>query len=103
MAVDAPFLLVDEPTAALDPAQAIKMMEILYDGIASGQRAVCAVIHDLSLAAQFCTRITFLKQGSIIAEGSVKEVMTEDIVRNIYETDVQMVGDIPLIVRKEYI
>ncbi|MBX9760693.1 MAG: ABC transporter ATP-binding protein [Beijerinckiaceae bacterium] len=70
----APFLLADEPTAALDPAGQVKVLELLAERARSG-RPVIAVLHDVVLAARFATRAILLERGRKVADGSPLEVV----------------------------
>lgn len=72
MAVEAPVLLADEPFAALDPCHQIKVLAALADYAAKG-RAVLTVMHDLTLAAQWASRILLLEKGRLIFDGRVDE------------------------------
>src|SRR3954468_11501642 len=56
LAVEAPVLLADEPVAGLDPHQQLQIMQVLRE-LAGEGAAVVAVLHDLTLAARFCTRL----------------------------------------------
>lgn len=62
----APLMLLDEPTAALDPAHQHRVMGVLRDKTASGS-GVAAVLHDLNLAAAYADRIIWMREGRIIA------------------------------------
>ena len=46
--------------------------------------AVIAVLHDLNLAAKYADRIILLKEGNICANGSAKQVVTTDNIREVY-------------------
>jgi iron complex transport system ATP-binding protein len=75
LAVQAGLLLVDEPTAALDPAQQLSMMEILAATGDTGKTVLC-VMHDIPLAARFATNLVLLDNGKITAIGNPEEVLT---------------------------
>jgi iron complex transport system ATP-binding protein len=75
LAVGAPLLLADEPTASLDPYHQLHTLELLR-GLAADGMAVVAVLHDLGLAARFCTRVLLMHQGRIIADGPPGQVLT---------------------------
>lgn len=62
-------LLLDEPTANLDPLWQIRLMELVEAEIAEGQRAALVAIHDLDMAARYAGRILVMDQGRIAAEG----------------------------------
>lgn len=71
-------LLADEPLAALDPAHQLRMMALLQRQASQG-RAIGMVLHDLALAARFCTRVAVLHQGQLLAEGPPASVLTDHI------------------------
>lgn len=66
LAAETPVLLVDEPVAALDPANQYRVMECLA-ALAADGRTVVAVLHDLSLAAQFADSVLWLRAGQNVA------------------------------------
>jgi iron complex transport system ATP-binding protein len=72
-AVQAPILLADEPAASLDPAHQIAIMAMLQQEAVAG-RTVVAVLHDLSLAVQYATRIIVLDAGAVVEDGPPEEV-----------------------------
>ncbi|GAC1337538.1 MAG: ABC transporter ATP-binding protein [Acetobacteraceae bacterium] len=76
LAVEAPVLLADEPIAGLDPLQQIRVMEVLRRLAESGT-AVIAVLHDLTLAARFCHRLTLLHDGVVLADAAPDAVLTD--------------------------
>lgn len=76
LAVEAPILLADEPIAGLDPLQQIRVMQLLL-GLAESGTAVIAVLHDLTLAARFCHRLTLLHEGAVLADAAPDAVLTD--------------------------
>jgi len=62
-------LLLDEPTANLDPLWQIRLMELVRKEIGSGGRAALVAIHDLDAAARYADRVLVLDHGRIAAEG----------------------------------
>lgn len=66
LATEAPILLADEPTLALDPRHQLAVMDLLRQAAARG--AVLAVIHDLTLAARFADRIIVMHGGRLVAD-----------------------------------
>ena len=83
LAQDTPLLLVDEPTAGLDPAGQISSMQVFADLARTGH-GVMVSLHDLGLAARHCTRLILLHQGQLWAEGPPKEVLTEENLRRVF-------------------
>ena len=84
LAVGAPLILVDEPIAELDLYHQINVMQILKDKATEGV-GVLAVLHDLTMAAQFMDRLILINDGSVFAEGSPKEVLTKKNLEEVYK------------------
>ncbi|MCP5156868.1 MAG: ABC transporter ATP-binding protein [Ectothiorhodospiraceae bacterium] len=80
LAVGAPALLADEPTAGLDPAHQLEVMALLRT-LADEGVAVAVVVHDLTLAARHCTGLVLMHAGRVIAAGRPREVLTEASLR----------------------
>jgi len=76
-------ILADEPIAALDPYHQLHMMELLAEHAQQGG-AVLAALHDLSLAARFCSRLVLLHRGKIVADGQPIEVLTTENLEQVY-------------------
>jgi iron complex transport system ATP-binding protein len=62
-------LLLDEPTANLDPLWQIRLMELVRQEIGGGRRAALVAIHDLDAAARYADRIIVMDKGRVAAEG----------------------------------
>ncbi len=77
-------LLLDEPTAHLDVAHQIEVMEIARRLKRERALTVLSVLHDLNLAAQYCDRIILLKDGRVFAAGAPASVITSDVLRAVY-------------------
>ena len=83
LSTEARILLVDEPTADLDPYHELKTMEVLQ-AEARSNVYILAVLHNLSLAAQYCDVLVVLKDGMITAQGNPTEVLTQDLLNEVY-------------------
>lgn len=83
IAVDAPWLLADEPVASLDPYHMIEVMEILQ-GLARKGTGVVVVLHDLALATRFCDRIFLMDKGKMVASGPPGDVLTASRLEAVY-------------------
>ena len=84
---DPRFLLLDEPTSSLDIAHGHAIM-VLARNAAERGTGVLIVLHDLNLAAQVADRVSIMKNGRVVADGSPQEVMTENRLSETYGTDV---------------
>lgn len=78
-----PLLLADEPIAGLDPSHQLTLMQS-FAALASEGKTVIASLHDLSLAAQSCTRLILMDEGQIVADGTPTEVLTVERLRQVY-------------------
>jgi iron complex transport system ATP-binding protein len=78
LAVEADWLIADEPIAALDPLHQLRAMAILKAETSRG-RGVIAVLHDLTLAARFCDRLIALKDGRVAVDVAARDFTAEQV------------------------
>lgn len=83
LAQEAPILMADEPVSGLDPAHQIATMEVFAAQARAGGTVITAM-HDLGLAARWCTRLVLLDRGRIVADGAPPEVLTVARLREVY-------------------
>ncbi len=79
----APLFLLDEPTSTLDLGHARGLFEAVRARVRADGAALIA-IHDLGLAALVCDRVVALRGGALVAIGTPGEVLTEDVVREVF-------------------
>ncbi|MEZ5995563.1 MAG: ABC transporter ATP-binding protein [Hyphomonadaceae bacterium] len=82
LAQRAPLILLDEPTASLDPAQALGVMSVLRKHAGAGG-AVLFSTHDIALAANAADRVVLLCGGKVLAAGSA-EALTPAVLERAY-------------------
>lgn len=75
MAMEPPLLLMDEPTASLDPARRNELGETLT-GLTRGGRTLIVTTHDDDFARDFASRVIILAEGEVVEEGDPKQVLT---------------------------
>lgn len=87
-----PWMLLDEPLAALDPKYVRDIMDRLRDmtGAEAGQRSIALVLHDLSVAARYADYCIAMKQGRVIAAGPWQETVTSALLSDLYETPLRL-------------
>lgn len=83
LAQDTPVLLADEPAAGLDPAHQITLMRV-FSALAAEGRSIIVSMHDLGLAARWCSRLVLMDRGQIVVEGSPDRVLTAEWLRTVY-------------------
>ncbi len=76
-------LILDEPTNHLDIKYQLQLMGI----VKNLNVEVIAAIHDLNIAAMYCDKIYVLKEGNIVAYGTPKEVLTSELIKDVYGVD----------------
>lgn len=75
---------LDEPSAGLDAAHAVALFDTVKRRVARYRSRVIVAIHDCNLAALYCDRMVFLKDGRVIASGTVTELFTETLLQALY-------------------
>ena len=75
MAMDPPLLLMDEPTASLDPARRFELGQTLRQ-LTAGGRTLILTTHDDDFARDFATRAIILSEGEVVEEGDPREILT---------------------------
>jgi iron complex transport system ATP-binding protein len=80
------FLLLDEPTASLDPRHQQGLMSAAARLAVEEGMGVLAVLHDVNLAARWCHRLLLLGDGRAVACGTPGEVLQPAILRDVYQT-----------------
>ncbi|MDD7928441.1 heme ABC transporter ATP-binding protein [Microbacterium thalli] len=92
LAQDAPVVLLDEPTAALDLRHQEDVLRVARRLAAAG-RAVVVVLHDLSLAAAYADEVAMIDGGAIVAHGDAPSVLTAQRIGAVYRTAVRVFDD----------
>ncbi len=100
LAQDAPLLLLDEPTTALDVHHEELVMQVVQALAAQG-RAVVAVLHDLNTAAAYADRMVLMSGGRVRAAGPPAAVLDEALLSEVYGQAVRVIDhpfrDCPLV------
>ena len=77
-------LLLDEPTAALSPAMAKKMVELIKRLVAEQKLTTVLIEHNMGVVRELADYIYFLHEGTVHTHGSQKEVLENPVVRELY-------------------
>ena len=77
-------LMLDEPTASLDPRHQLHLLSAVHTLVHEENVAALVIVHDLNLAAGCCDRLLLLGQGRVAACGTPAQVLTPDTLRQVY-------------------
>jgi iron complex transport system ATP-binding protein len=86
-------LLLDEPTTFLDLAHQVDVLDLIERLHTERGRTIVMVLHDLNLAARYAGRLIAMNAGRIVADGRPDEVLTEPLLRTVFDLDARVVTD----------
>jgi iron complex transport system ATP-binding protein len=86
-------LLLDEPTTFLDVTHQIEVLDLLTDLNRSRGTTVVVVLHDLNLAARYADHLFAMRDGTLVASGPPRDVITEELVREVFDLDSSVIED----------
>jgi len=89
---DPELLLVDEPTAGLDPRHGLDAMGRLRM-LSTAGRTVVVAIHDLALALPFADNVIALRDGRVMADGPAAAAVTDELLKALYDVDARIERD----------
>lgn len=82
-------LILDEPTNHLDIKHQLSIMDLAKRlGV-----TVISALHDLNIAAAYCDYLYVLKEGSLVSEGKPEEILTETLIKNVYDVQAEIIKD----------
>ncbi|WP_461011397.1 ABC transporter ATP-binding protein [Streptomyces capparidis] len=84
LAQDTGILLLDEPTTYLDIAHQVEVLDLMRRLNRERGRTVVAVLHDLNQAARYADHLVAMKSGRIVAQGAPRDVVTADLVHEVF-------------------
>lgn len=93
LAQETDLLLLDEPTTYLDLAHQVEILDLLLDLNAARGATVVMVLHDLNMAGRYADRLVALREGRVVAAGSPSEVVTPQLVRDVFGLESQVIDD----------
>jgi iron complex transport system ATP-binding protein len=91
LAQEAPVLVLDEPTTALDLGRQQEVLELVGELRAERGLTVIGAMHDLTLAGQYADRVALLDGGRLVAEGPPPAVLTRELIARHYRASVEVV------------
>lgn len=93
LAQNTEIILLDEPTTYLDLAHQVEILDLLDELNKNEDRTIVMVLHDLNLAFRYADYIVAIRDKEIYAEGKPYEVVTPDMVRNVFGMKCRIIND----------
>ncbi|CAM3985384.1 ATP-binding cassette domain-containing protein [Helcobacillus massiliensis] len=93
LAQETDLLLLDEPTTFLDVAHQIDVLDVVQRLNRERGTTVAIVLHDLNLAARYADTLVAMKQGAVVAAGAPGDVVTSELVGEVFGLDADVVTD----------
>jgi iron complex transport system ATP-binding protein len=93
LAQETEIIFLDEPTTYLDMAHQLEVLELLQKLNIEQGRTIVMVLHDFNQAARFADYIIALKEGQIVKAGNCEEVMTHDVLKQVFQIDAEIGRD----------
>ncbi|KEQ23098.1 ABC transporter ATP-binding protein [Paenibacillus tyrfis] len=86
-------LFLDEPTTFLDMAHQLEVLKLLEKLNLEERRTIVMVVHDLNHATRYAHHMVAIKRGTVAAVGSPAEVMTPEMLQNVFGIEADIVPD----------
>jgi len=90
IAQDTDYILLDEPLNNLDMKHAVQMMKVLRKLVDELGKTVAIVIHDINFASCYSDQIIAMKDGKVVREGTVNEMIRPSVLKEIYDMDIEI-------------
>lgn len=87
---DTDYVLLDEPLNNLDMKHAVSMMRQIRRAADALGRTVVIVIHDINFASAYSDRIVAMRDGRVVHTGTPEEIMTPEVLRDVFDLDVRV-------------
>jgi iron complex transport system ATP-binding protein len=83
-------LLLDEFSSNLDIYHTLTILKLLKGKINKNDLSIISAVHDINQAAVFCDELIFIKNGKIIAEGQTEEILSTEIIYEVYGVNAEI-------------
>ncbi|OUQ85516.1 iron ABC transporter ATP-binding protein [Brevibacillus brevis] len=84
------YVLLDEPLNNLDMKHSVQIMKVLRRLVDEKGKTVVIVIHDINFASVYSDYIVALKDGKVVKEGTTDEIITQPILKVVYDMDIRI-------------
>lgn len=86
------YLFLDEPLNSLDISYQQEFLQVAREFM-NAKSVIVAVMHDINLAIQYADNLFFLKEGKLVAHGKPQDIVTEELIRSVFEIPVIIVSN----------
>jgi len=93
LAQDAKVMLLDEPTTFLDIRHQLEVLELVSRLNREEGMTIVMALHDINHAARYSDRLVGLKRGAVVADGPTTELVTPELMRDLFEVDATVTTD----------
>ena len=93
LAQDTDTLLLDEPTTFLDLSHQVDLLDLLDELQESKGKTIVMILHDLNLSCRYADYLVALQQGKVYATGTPQQVMTEEMLQDVFNLECRIVSD----------
>ncbi|MEM9510505.1 MAG: ABC transporter ATP-binding protein, partial [Cyanobacteria bacterium P01_E01_bin.35] len=93
LAQDTDILLLDEPTTFLDLSHQVELLDLLDELQQSKGKTIVMILHDLNLSCRYADYLVAIQQGKVYATGTPEQVMTEEMVKDVFNLECRIVSD----------
>ncbi|MCR8631600.1 ABC transporter ATP-binding protein [Paenibacillus radicis (ex Xue et al. 2023)] len=84
------YILLDEPLNNLDMKHSVQIMKVLQRMVNELGKTIVIVIHDINFASCYSDYIVALKDGKVVREGTTDEIITQPVLKEVYDMDIQI-------------
>jgi len=85
------YLFLDEPLTSLDINYQQEFLQVSREFIKD--TVLIAVMHDINLAIQYADKLFFLKEGELLAQGTAKDILTEELIKNVFNVKTSLINN----------
>ena len=93
LAQETEIIMLDEPTTYLDIAYQVEILDLLTDLNRKRGTTIVMVLHDINQAIKYSHNIVIMKNGSIVNEGSPEDIITSELINDVFGLDCEVIKD----------
>jgi len=87
---DTPLLFLDEAFSSMDISHTLRLLAIVKEAVERSNKTVVSVFHDINLASAWSDSLVFMKAGRVVAAGDTRAVLTEAVLKEVFEVESQV-------------